>query len=159
MEHWRDHQCVDPVGYMAMLRFDHGRLGLPGELPGTGAMAKALIQAGAPVDGYPGDQETPLARFTLESRIRALVFAADPNLRDPRHHRTPLEECGPGLEEVAAILRPLTREQDPGGQKPGTEGPAAYRHRGPERARAQPGTRGETDPGAATAPRRSRSAP
>ena len=87
----------------------------------------------------------PLARFTLQSRIRALVFAADhqrldvidqlveagtpvneadaewgrlplhtaagngraasvrrllahgadPNLRDPQHHRTPLEECQP----------------------------------------------------------------
>jgi uncharacterized protein len=244
MEHWCDHKCADPVGYLAMLRFDHGRLGLPGELPGTGAMAKALIEAGAPVDGYPGDSETPLItaasygdaevarvlieagadieavsapdsggvpsgtalehaavfgmtevidvlaaagakkhsleqaaaagditgwpldRFTLESRIRALVFAADhqrlevidqliaagtpvnqadaewgrlplhvaagngrtasvrrllahgadPNLRDPRHHRTPLKECdpagqhldGPGHEEVAAILRPLT---------------------------------------------------
>ena len=45
---------------MAMLRFDHGRLGLPRELPGTGAIAGALIQAGAPVDGYPEDTETPL---------------------------------------------------------------------------------------------------
>jgi hypothetical protein len=155
MEHWRDHKGADPLGYMAMLRFDSGRLGLPGELPGTGAMAKALIEAGAPVDGHPGEPETllitaasygdaevarvlieagadieavsapdsggvpsgtalehaavfgmtevidvlvaagakihsleqaaaagnltgwPLARFTLESRIRALVFAAD----------------------------------------------------------------------------------
>jgi uncharacterized protein len=255
MEHWRDHECAGPVGYMAMLRFDSGRLGLPGELPGTGAIAKALIEAGAPVDGYPGDPETPLittasygdaevarvlieagadieavsapdsggvpsgtalehaavfgmtevvdvlvaagakkhsleqaaaagdltgwplARFTLESRIRALVFAADhqrlevidqliaagtpvnqadaewgrlplhtaagngrlasvrrllahgadPNLRDPRHHRTPLEECQPGdghldspsHDEVAAILRPLTRDQNPDGQASG----------------------------------------
>jgi hypothetical protein len=30
-----------------MMRFDHGRLGLPAELPGTGAIAKALIDAGA----------------------------------------------------------------------------------------------------------------
>ena len=61
MEHWRDHpNSAGPLGYMAMLRFDHGRLGLPRELPGTGAIAKALIQAGAPVDGYPGDKETPL---------------------------------------------------------------------------------------------------
>ena len=43
-----------------MLRFDHARLGLPAELPGTGAAAKALIDAGAPVDGRPGDLETPL---------------------------------------------------------------------------------------------------
>jgi len=254
MENWTDHKCADTVGYMAMLRFDSGRLGLPRDLPGTGAMAKALIEAGAPVEGQPGDRETPLitaasygdaevarvlieagadieavsapdsggvpsdtalghaavfgmtevidvlvaagakirgleqaaaagditgwplARFTMESRIRALVFAADhqrlevidqlvaagtpvnqadaewgrlplhvaagngraasvrrllahgadPNLRDPRHHRTPLEECqpesrylgGPGHSEVEAILRPLTREQDVGAQAP-----------------------------------------
>lgn len=248
MEHWCDHKLgADPLGYMAMLRFDHARLGLPSELPGTGAAAKALIDAGAPVDGYPGDFETPLitaasygdaevakvlidagadieavsapdggipsrtalahaavfgmtevvdvlvaagakihslemaaaagditgwplARFTHQSRIRALVFAADhqrldvidqlieagtpvneadaewerlplhtaaangraasvrrllahgadPNLRDPKHHRTPLEECqtadSPGHREVEAILRPLT--QDGGTQPP-----------------------------------------
>jgi ankyrin repeat protein len=247
MEHWSDHKSADPVGYMAMLRFDHARLGLPSELPGTGAAAKALIDAGAAVNGQPGDLETPLitaasygdaevakvlieagadieavsasagavptgtalqhaavfgmtevvdvlvaagakihslemaaaagditgwplARFTRQSRIRALVFAADhqrldvidqlveagtpvneadaewerlplhtaagngraasvrrllahganPNLRDPRHHRTPLEECQKGVtsghREVAAILRPLT--QDGGTQPP-----------------------------------------
>jgi uncharacterized protein len=242
MEHWSDHQLgADPLGYMAMLRFDHDRLGLLSELPGTGAMAGALIEAGALVDGRPGDFETPLitaasygdaevaqvlidaganieaisapdaggipsstalqhaavfgmtdvvdllvaagakirslemaaaagditgwplGRFTLQSRIRALVFAADhqrlevidrlveagtpvnqadaewgrlplhtaagngraasvrrllahgadPNLRDPRHHRTPLEECrlsdSRGHREVEAILQPLTR--------------------------------------------------
>jgi ankyrin repeat protein len=247
MEHWSDHKSADPVGYMAMLRFDHARLGLPSELPGTGAAAKALIDAGAAVNGQPGDLETPLitaasygdaevakvlieagadieavsapagavptgtalqhaavfgmtevvdvlvaagakihslemaaaagditgwplARFTRQSRIRALVFAADhqrldvidqlveagtpvneadaewerlplhtaagngraasvrrllargadPSLRDPRHHRTPLEECqpagSPGHHEVEAILRPLT--QDGGAQPP-----------------------------------------
>ena len=242
MEHWCDHKSADPVVYMAMLRFDHGRLGLPSELPGTGATAKALIDAGAAVDGHPGDKETPLitaasygdaevatvligagadieavsapdsggvpsgtalehaavfgmtevvdvlvaagakihslemaaaggditgwplARFTRQSRIRALVFAADhqrldvidqlvdagtpvneadaewerlplhtaagngraasvrrllahgadPNLRAPTHHRTPMEECqpadSPGHREVEAILRPLTRD-------------------------------------------------
>jgi ankyrin repeat protein len=45
---------------VAMMRFDHERLGLPGEVSGTGAMAQALIDAGAPVDGRPGDKETPL---------------------------------------------------------------------------------------------------
>ncbi len=61
MEHWRDHPMgADPLGYMAMLRFDHTRLGLPADLPGTGAIARALIQAGASVNGYPGDKETPL---------------------------------------------------------------------------------------------------
>ena len=247
MEHWCDRQTADPVGYMAMLQFNHDRLGLPSELPGTGAAVKALIDAGAPVDGSPEDKETPLitaascgdaevakalidagadidavsapdsggvpsgtaldhaavfgmtevvdvlvaagakihslemaaaagditgwplARFTHQSRIRALVFAADhqrldvidqlveagtpvneadaewerlplhtaagngraasvrrllahgadPNLRDPGHHRTPLEECqparSPGHREVEAILGPLTQS---GGTQP-----------------------------------------
>ena len=246
MEHWCDHQLgADPLSYMAMLRFDHDRLGLPGDLPGTGAMARALIEAGAPVDGRPGDSETPLItaasygdaevarvlidagadietisapdsggvpnsnalqhaavfgmtpvvdvlitagakihslemasaagditawplhRFSLQSRIRALVFAADhqrldvidqlveagtpvneadaewgrlplhtaagngraasvrrllahgadPNLRDPRHHTTPLEEAqretSAAHREVEAILRPLTLDDPP----------------------------------------------
>jgi len=60
MEHWRDHKCAEPLGYIAMLRFDHRRLGLPRDLPGTGAVARALIDAGAPVDGHPGDKESPL---------------------------------------------------------------------------------------------------
>jgi ankyrin repeat protein len=60
MEHWRDHKQALPLGYMAMLRFDHERLGLSRELPGRGAVAQALIDAGAPVDGDPGDKETPL---------------------------------------------------------------------------------------------------
>jgi hypothetical protein len=61
LEHWSDHRGgVGPVNYVAMLQFDHQRLGLPGELPGTGAIVAALIRAGAPVNGQPGDQETPL---------------------------------------------------------------------------------------------------
>lgn len=249
MEHWTDHpNGASPLGYMAMLRFDHGRLGLPRELPGTGTIARALIQAGAPVDGYPGDPGTPLIgaasygdaevakvlieagadieavaapdsgwmagntalshaalfgmtgvvdllvaagariaslgdaaaagditgwpldQISREELTRALVFAAahqrphvidqlaaagapvnegtewlapplhtaaqngrpasvrrllahgaDPNLRDPEHHRTPLEWCQPAYryldspahDEVDAILRPLTRNDTP----------------------------------------------
>jgi hypothetical protein len=53
MEHWCDHKLgAEPLGYIAMLRFDAGRLGLPHELSGTGAVA--LLDAGAPVDGSPG---------------------------------------------------------------------------------------------------------
>lgn len=60
MEHWADRACGEPLGYITMMRFNHDRLGLPAELPGTGAIAKALIEAGAPVNGRPGDKETPL---------------------------------------------------------------------------------------------------
>jgi hypothetical protein len=249
LEHWSDHACAQPLGYITMMRFNHDRLGLPRELPGTGAIARALIEAGAPVNGHPGDKETPLitaasygdaevaevlieagadidavsapdsggapsstalvhaavfgmtevldilvaagaritsleqaaaagdisgwplARFTPQAKIRALVFAADhqrlevidqlvaagtpvdepdaewgrlplhiasgngrpagvrrllahgadPDLRDPVHHRTPLEWCQPGNrypdspahDEVDATLRPVTgRDRD-----------------------------------------------
>ncbi|MBO0772537.1 MAG: ankyrin repeat domain-containing protein, partial [Actinobacteria bacterium] len=60
LEHWADRACEEPLGYVTMMRFNHGRLGLPRELPGTGAIARALIEAGAPVNGHPGDKETPL---------------------------------------------------------------------------------------------------
>lgn len=51
---------VDPLGYIAMLRFNSRRLGLPSRLPGTGEIAQALLDAGAPVNGQPGAAETPL---------------------------------------------------------------------------------------------------
>jgi hypothetical protein len=61
LEHWCDHKRgATPLGYMAMLRFDAGRLGLPRVMPGTGAVARMLVDAGAPVEGDPGDRETPL---------------------------------------------------------------------------------------------------
>jgi uncharacterized protein len=59
MEHWSDRMRSQPLGYITMMRFNRDRLGLPRELPGTGAIAKALIDAGAPVNGYPADKETP----------------------------------------------------------------------------------------------------
>jgi hypothetical protein len=60
LEHWCDHKRAGTVAYIAMLRFDHGRLGLERDLPGTGAVAAALIAAGAPIDGDADDNETPL---------------------------------------------------------------------------------------------------
>jgi len=60
MEHWRDHPLgAFPLGYVAMLRYDTST-GVWQDLPGTGAIAKALLDAGALVDGKPGDRETPL---------------------------------------------------------------------------------------------------
>lgn len=83
MAPWSDHpKGADVLGYLAMLRFDGRRLGLP-DLPGTGAMAAALIAAGAPVDGHPGDTETPLitaASYGDAEVARVLVDAgADVN--------------------------------------------------------------------------------
>jgi uncharacterized protein len=61
MVNWTDHRLgANPLNYIAMIGFDHERLGLPAELPGTGRVAAALIEAGAPIDGLPGDSETPL---------------------------------------------------------------------------------------------------
>ena len=85
MEHWHDHRQALPLGFMAMLRFDADRLGLPRELPGTGAVVQALIDAGAPVDGDPGDPETPLitaASYGDAEVAKVLIDAgADVNAR------------------------------------------------------------------------------
>jgi uncharacterized protein len=88
LEHWRDQpRGAEPLGYIAMLRFDSGRLGPSRDLPGTGAVARALIDAGAPVDGAPGDSETPL--ITAASYGDADVARV-------------LVEAGADLEAVAA---------------------------------------------------------
>ena len=61
MVNWTDHRLgASPLNYIAMIGFDHERLGLPADLAGTGQIAAALIDAGAPVNGQPGDSETPL---------------------------------------------------------------------------------------------------
>jgi ankyrin repeat protein len=61
MVNWTDHRLgANPLNYVAMIGFDHERLGLPKSLPGTGAVATALIDAGASIEGLPGDSETPL---------------------------------------------------------------------------------------------------
>ncbi|MEN0014935.1 MAG: ankyrin repeat domain-containing protein [Solirubrobacteraceae bacterium] len=58
---WCDHKGgAAPLNYMAMLRFDAPRLGLSPKPAGTGEMARLLLNAGAPVDGNPGESETPL---------------------------------------------------------------------------------------------------
>ncbi len=61
LEHWCDHpRGATPLGYMAMLRFDASRLGLPPVADGIGAVARMLVERGAPVEGDPDDRETPL---------------------------------------------------------------------------------------------------
>jgi len=78
LERWADRACGEPLGYVTMMRFNHDRLGLPAELPGTGAIARALIEAGAPVDGQPGDKETPLitAASSGEAEVARVLIDA-----------------------------------------------------------------------------------
>lgn len=64
-----------------MLRFDAARLGLTGDLSRTGEIARALIAAGAPVNGVPSDREIPLmtaASYGDADVARALIEAARP---------------------------------------------------------------------------------
>jgi len=59
MEHWCDHpKGASPLGYLAMLRYESR--GVWRDVAGAGALARALIEAGAPVNGEPGEKETPL---------------------------------------------------------------------------------------------------
>ncbi len=50
---------ASPLGYVAMRRYDTAT-GVWGDVPGTQALARALVEAGAPVDGDANDSETPL---------------------------------------------------------------------------------------------------
>jgi hypothetical protein len=60
LEHWCDHpNGASPLAYLAMLRYDTSR-GVWRDVPGTGDVARALVDAGALIDGEAGDQETPL---------------------------------------------------------------------------------------------------
>jgi len=60
MLHWCDHPAgASPLGYVAMLRYDTMR-DVWRDVPGTAALARALIEAGALVDGEGGAAETPL---------------------------------------------------------------------------------------------------
>jgi uncharacterized protein len=60
MLNWRDHQNgAAPLSYVAMMRFETSG-GIWRDLTGTGELARLLLAAGAPVDGDPQDDETPL---------------------------------------------------------------------------------------------------
>lgn len=60
MSGWCDHlHGASPLGYVAMMRFDATRDAWR-DVPGTAAPARALLDAGAPVEGDPLDAERPL---------------------------------------------------------------------------------------------------
>jgi uncharacterized protein len=82
MEHWRDHpKGASPLGYVAMLRYDTSR-GAWRDLPDTGPLARALLDAGAPVDGDPGEPETPLitAASYGDAAVARVLIAAGADL-------------------------------------------------------------------------------
>jgi hypothetical protein len=71
------------------------------------------------------------------ARARRLpAHGADPNLRDPRHHPTPLDECqpqnqypgSPAHDEVEAILWPLTLNGDTQTSQPPGSNPRTQTH-------------------------------
>ena len=68
---------ASPLGYVAMARFDTLTYTWR-DVAGTGAMAHVLIAAGAPVDGVPGDSETPLitAASYGDADVAAVLIAA-----------------------------------------------------------------------------------
>ena len=60
MRGWCDHPLgISPLGYLAAMPFDAVRSAWR-IVEGTGPLARELLRAGAPVDGAPGDPETPL---------------------------------------------------------------------------------------------------
>jgi len=66
---------ASPLGYVAMQRYDTVR-GEWRDVEGTGELARALLAAGAPVDGTPDEQETPLitaASYGDAAVARALI--------------------------------------------------------------------------------------
>lgn len=76
MERWYDHRRgATTLGYIAVLRFDAGRLGLEPVTDGTAEVARLLIAAGAPVEGDSGDTETPL--ITAASYAGAQLITED----------------------------------------------------------------------------------
>ncbi len=78
MTNWCDHpEGASPLGYVAMMRYDTAG-GIWRDVPGTGALARALLDAGAPVEGDATDAETPLttaASYGDTEVARALLEA------------------------------------------------------------------------------------
>lgn len=78
LQNWRDHPLgASPIAYLAMARHDT-TTGTWRNVTGTGAAVSVLIAAGAPVDGVPGDRETPLitAASYGDAEIAAVLIAA-----------------------------------------------------------------------------------
>ncbi len=82
MDNWCDHLMgASPLGYVAMLRFDTTN-NVWRDVEGTAAMARALIAAGALINGDPGDSETPLmtAASYGDAEVARVLIEAGANL-------------------------------------------------------------------------------
>ncbi len=82
MQNWCDHPLgAAPLNYVAMLRCDTSG-NLWRDVPGTGVLARALLAAGAPVDGAPGESETPLmtAASYGDAEVAQVLVDAGANL-------------------------------------------------------------------------------
>ena len=78
LTNWGDHPLgASPLAYVAMARYDTAT-GTWRDVEGTAAMAHVLIAAGAPVDGVPGDRETPLmtAASYGDAAVASVLIAA-----------------------------------------------------------------------------------
>jgi len=71
----------DTLGHVAMLRYDTVR-GIWRDVPGTGDLARALLAAGAPVNGEPDDLESPLitAASYGDAEVARVLIAAGADL-------------------------------------------------------------------------------
>jgi uncharacterized protein len=79
---WSDHPLgASPLSYVAMARFDTAT-NTWRSVERTGEAAKALIDAGASVEGIPGDRETPLitAASYGDADVAAVLIAAGARL-------------------------------------------------------------------------------
>ena len=83
LDRFGDHRRgVEPLALVAMLGFEARLAGLATDLSGTGAIAQALIDAGAPVEGGAGVRETPLitAASYGDAQVAAVLIAAGADL-------------------------------------------------------------------------------
>lgn len=88
LKHWPDHpEGASPLGYLAMARYETSSHAWR-DVTGTTAAAHVLIAAGAPVNGHPGDPETPLitAASYGDADIAAVLIAAGADLDATAHH-------------------------------------------------------------------------
>lgn len=78
LRHWSDRNRNKPLDYVTKLRFYQNQR----ELPGTGAVVQALLDAGAPVNGRRRDKETPLitAASYGDADVARVLIAAGADL-------------------------------------------------------------------------------